>query len=446
MRTHLATTARSLRYAAALTAVAALALAGCTNTPATATSPTTGAASTPGAAANTTTSPAPEVELTPNVTDANPVTVDTIVSVAAKGGTITNVEMSYADPKAGAVQVEGSLAPDGSTWTAQSLLEPGMKYSLKMVGRNADGRETTRQSAFTTQKLSKKQEIFPTMTANGATVGVAMPVIIRFDVPVSDKAAFEKKMSVTSEPAQTGSWAWYGSSEAHWRPEKYWTPGTKVSVKVDINGVAAGNGTYGQKSITGGFTVGSATILKADLAKHQMTVEVGGQVARTIPITGGKAGWVSRSGTKVIMEKFAELKMDATTVGLEKDDPEYYSIPDVKYAMRETWSGEFIHAAPWSVGSQGRANVSHGCIGMSTSNAQWLYNEVKVGDPLVVSGTNRGLERGNGWTDWNISFEEFKSFSALAPAKSTAAPSSDSRSAAVAARARSASPTASAAS
>lgn len=144
MRTHLATTARSLRYAAALTAVAALALAGCTNTPATATSPTTGAASTPGPAANTTTSPAPEVELTPNVTDANPVTVDTIVSVAAKGGTITNVEMSYADPKAGAVQVEGSLAPDGSTWTAQSLLEPGMKYSLKMVGRNADGRETTR--------------------------------------------------------------------------------------------------------------------------------------------------------------------------------------------------------------------------------------------------------------------------------------------------------------
>jgi len=92
----------------------------------------------------------------------------------------------------------------------------------------------------------------------------------------------------------------------------------------------------------------------------------------------------------------------------------------VKYALRETWSGEFLHAAPWSVGSQGRANVSHGCIGMSTGNAQWLFNQVKVGDPVVVSGTNRGLERGNGWTDWNISFEEFKSFSALAPGKASA--------------------------
>ncbi|HMT32906.1 MAG TPA: Ig-like domain-containing protein [Dermatophilaceae bacterium] len=421
MRSHLATSTRTLRYAAALTVVAALALSGCTSTPGQSAAPTTGssgAGATDGAAA--TPAATPDVELVPNVTEGTPVTVDTVVSVAAKGGTVTSVAMSYKDAKAATVQVEGSLAPDGSSWTARSLLEPGTVYALQMTGVNADGKQTTKDSTFTTQKLSKKQEIFPTLTADGATVGVAMPVIVRFDVPVTDKAAFEKKLTVTSVPAQNGSWAWYGSSEVHWRPEKYWQPGTKVSVNVDINGVAAGNGTYGQKSITGGFTVGSSTILKADLASHQMTVLVDGQAARTIPITGGKPGWVTRSGTKVIMEKFAEVKMDATTVGLDKSDPEYYSIPDVKYALRETWSGEFLHAAPWSVGSQGRANVSHGCIGMSTGNAQWLFNQVKVGDPVVVSGTNRGLERGNGWTDWNISFEEFKSFSALAPGKASA--------------------------
>ena len=113
------------------------------------------------------------------------------------------------------------------------------------------------------------------------------------------------------------------------------------------------------------------------------------------------------------MSKHSTVKMDAATLGLEPGDPNYYSIPNVRYAMRETWSGEFVHAAPWSVGSQGRANVSHGCIGMSTGNAAWLFGQAKVGDPIIVTGTARGLEKGNGWTDWDISYEEFKKGSAL---------------------------------
>ena len=145
-----------------------------------------------------------------------------------------------------------------------------------------------------------------------------------------------------------------------------------------------------------------------------MTVSVNGADVKTIPITGGKAGFETRSGTKVIMEKFQQLRMDANTIGIEPGDPNYYDIPDVKFAMRETNSGEFLHAAPWSVGSQGKANVSHGCIGMSTANAQWLFGIAKVGDPVVVTGTNRGLEAGNGWTDWNVSYDKWKSGSALA--------------------------------
>ena len=113
------------------------------------------------------------------------------------------------------------------------------------------------------------------------------------------------------------------------------------------------------------------------------------------------------------MQKLPTVKMDAATLGIEPGSPNYYNIPDVHYAMRETWSGEFLHAAPWSVGSQGRANVSHGCIGMSTANAKWLFGEAKVGDPIVVTGSKKGLEKGNGWTDWNVSFEEFKQGSAL---------------------------------
>ena len=297
---------------------------------------------------------------------------------------------------------------------AGRLLEPGTTYSLSMTGKNPQGTESTQHSTFSTQDLSKKQQIFPQIIADGSTVGVAMPVIVHFDVPVKDEATFEKRMTVTSTPQQAGSWNWISSNEAHWRPATSWQPGTKVAVGVDVNSVAAGNGTDGQVSVKGGFTVGQSVVVKADLAAHQMTVEINGAVARTIPVTGGKTGFDTRSGTKVIMEKFATLHMDANTIGIEPGDPNYYNIPDVKYAMRETYSGEFLHAAPWSVGSQGKANVSHGCIGMGDADAAWLFGNVKVGDPVVVGGTSRGLEAGNGWTDWNVTFDQWKTGSALA--------------------------------
>ena len=364
---------------------------------------------------STTTTPAvPPVTLTPSVAADAKVPVDTVVSVAAKDGTVTDVTLTYKDPKKGDVNVEGTLDPNGANWTANSLLEPGTTYNLSMVGKNTAGTESTAHSTFSTQALSKKQQIYPSVVANGATVGVAMPVIVRFDVPVKDKAAFEKKMTVKSDPPQEGSWGWVSSSEAHWRPANYWKPGTKVSVNVDINSVPGGNGTYGQLSTSGSFTVGDAVIIKADLSTYQLTVNQNGADVKTIPITGGKAGFETRSGTKVIMEKLSKVRMDANTVGIEPGDPNYYDIPDVQFAMRETNSGEFLHAAPWSVGSQGKDNVSHGCIGMSTANAQWLFNLAKVGDPVVVTGTNRGLEAGNGWTDWNVSYDQWKSQSALA--------------------------------
>ena len=255
------------------------------------------------------------------------------------------------------VTVEGELASDGSTWTARSLLEPATSYTLAMTGQNIFGKPLTVTSTFTTEKLSKKQEIVPTIIANGSTVGVAMPVVVRFSGSVTDRAAFERRMSVTSEPSQPGGWAWYSNTEAHWRPVKYWAPGTKVSVNLDVNGVNAGNGSYGQKSVTGGFTVGYSLIMKADLAAHQMTVVKDGQVIRTIPISGGRPGMETRSGTKVIIEKNASVIMDAATTGVPVGSPGYYRT-DVKWAMRETWSGEYVHAAPWADASHGRANVS----------------------------------------------------------------------------------------
>ena len=122
--------------------------------------------------------------LTPSVSPQSPVPVDTVVSVAATNGTVSDVVLTYHDPKKGDVNVEGALDPAGTTWVAGRLLEPGTTYSLSMTGKNPEGTESTQHSTFTTQDLSKKQQIFPQIIADVSTVGIAMPVIVHFDVPV----------------------------------------------------------------------------------------------------------------------------------------------------------------------------------------------------------------------------------------------------------------------
>lgn len=158
----------------------------------------------------------------------------------------------------------------------------------------------------------------------------------------------------------------------------------------DVGGVPAGNGIYGQVDRTMNMTIGSAMVSKVDMNTHQMKVFRNGELLRTIPITTGEQPkFTTRSGTKVIVEKFRQKRMNSETVGIDPDSADGYDIDDVEYAMRVTYSGEFIHAAPWSVGSQGSANVSHGCTGLSTADAGWLYDNSKVGDVVEYTGTGR---------------------------------------------------------
>jgi lipoprotein-anchoring transpeptidase ErfK/SrfK len=240
-----------------------------------------------------------------------------------------------------------------------------------------------------------------------------MPVVVQFDVAVTDRAEIERHLSVESQPAQPGTWHWISEHEVHWRPKSYWRPGTEVTVHADINGVDAGNGIYGQLDRTSSFTVGDALIMEIDVDAHTMQVSRNGQVLRTMPISAGKPGFTTRSGVKVIIEKHRYKDMDAATTGISERDAEYYNIENVEYAQRVTYSGEFIHAAPWSVGSQGSANVSHGCIGMSTEDAAWLYSMTSRGDVVDVVGSDRPMEPTNGYGDWNVAWADYRAGSAL---------------------------------
>lgn len=339
------------------------------------------------------------------------VPVDRRVAVKALGGSLARVQLRSTD----GVRVPGEVTDDGASWTASELLEPGTAYVVTSVVRDGDGEERTTRRRFRTEELTLDQQVYPSVAPlEGETVGIGMPVIVSFDLPVTDRASIERHLDVTSEPAQKGSWRWISDTEVHWRPARYWKPGTEVTVEADVNSVPAGGGRYGQESRTVRFEVGEAHVYKVDARIHQMKVFSGGELLHTFPITTGKDGFITRSGTKVIMEKFRYRRMRSETVGIGQGSSEYYDIDDVEYAMRLTYSGEFIHAAPWSVGSQGQANVSHGCTGMSTADAGVLYEMSRRGDVVEYTGTDRPMTLENGYGDWNLSYQEWKQGSALA--------------------------------
>jgi lipoprotein-anchoring transpeptidase ErfK/SrfK len=373
----------------------------------------------PSAAASTqpvpTPTPTPDpVAMKPNVKNgATNIQVNTVVSVKASSGTLTKVKLSYTNTdRRGRRQqgtVGGSVSKDHTTWTAHDRLEPATAYKLISTGKNTVNQSKTTTTTFRTHNLTLNQQTYPQLyPLKGSQVGVGMPVVLTFDVPVKNKREFEKNLHVTSSPAQAGTWHWYSSKEVRYRPKSYWKPGTKVKVNADINSVYAGAGIYGQNSTSTHFTVGRSQITKINLNSDVAKVYRNGKLVRRIYVSGGKPGWQTRSGIKLIMDKRYVTRMTNQMIGAREE----YDLR-VKYAMRITSSGEFLHAAPWNAGYFGRRNASHGCVGMSTANAAWLFNRTLIGDPVVTTGTSRYMEYGNGYGDWNMSYAKYKKGSAL---------------------------------
>jgi lipoprotein-anchoring transpeptidase ErfK/SrfK len=370
---------------------------------------------------------APAVSFTSNVKDhASGVPVSTLVEASADHGKLTRATLGGTDATGQKTAVPGHLTM--GTWFADERLEPGAAYTLEVAGTDSDGKQRTARRTFTTEALDLGHQVYPSVAPlNGETVGVGMPIIVYFDVPVQDRATFERNMAVTADPGVEGSWSWLSDREVHWRPREFWAPGTHVHVFLDLNGLPAGGGIFGQQDQQVDFTIGRSAVSTVDVAHHSLTYRQDGRVLRTIAVTTGDGEHQTRAGTKVIMELHPSIDMDARTTGVDSEEPGYYNIKDVRWAMRLTNSGEFLHAAPWSVGSQGRANVSHGCTGMSTANADWLFYHSMRGDVVQYIRSARALEPGNGWTDWNVPWERWTAGSALADEPTPPASPSASR-------------------
>ena len=206
--------------------------------------------------------------------------------------------------------------------------------------------------------------------AEGAVVGVAKPIVVRFPAPVDDRVAAQQSVTVTASKPVDGAFTWLAADTLQWAPAGFWPAYTDVTV------TAAG--------FTTNFQVGRSLVAVADVANHWFTVSIDGEVVQEMPASMGKPGFETPYGTFPVLEEFRTLVMDSSTIGIPVNSPEGYKIT-AEYAVRITWGGVFVHAAPWSVDSQGYANVSHGCINLSTANAGWFYNNAYVGDPVIVT-------------------------------------------------------------
>lgn len=313
-------------------------------------------------------------------------------------------------------QVFGQISPDGMSWGApEGKLDYASTYQVKATAVDRTGLPMSYTTSFATVKPSEflTAQVFP---ADGSTYGVGMPITVTVDHRLSTdhtRSAFEKTLDVTvdGQPAQ-GAWNWISDNVVMFRPKDFWPGNATIAVNSQAKGVHITKGLWGQEDSTVTFHTGDSMISYVDMKTHHMRVTRNGKTIRDIPITTGKPGFISRSGVKVIENKELTRLMDASTGGTGKTDPEYYRLT-VQFAMRLTDSGEFLHAAPWSVGAQGHANVSHGCTGMSLSNAAWMYHQSKIGDVVIYTGSDRPMEGFNGIGMWNIPLDRWAEGSAL---------------------------------
>ncbi|OIJ67605.1 hypothetical protein WN71_012330 [Streptomyces mangrovisoli] len=336
--------------------------------------------------------------------------------VKVSDGKLTDVKMTVAGS---GEAVPGAISADGAAWKPKEQLERGTKYQISATAKDGSGQTAAANSIFTTV-TSSNSFIGTYAPDNGTTVGVGMPVSFTFDKAISDRKAVQSHITVSSSSGQQVVGHWFGTQRLDFRPEQYWQAGSKVTVKIDLDGVQGASGAYGVQKKTVTFTVGRSQVSTVDADTQTMTVVRDGKTFKTIPVSTGSPEHTTYNGQMVISEKFEQTRMNSQTVGLGGE----YDIADVPHAMRLTSSGTFIHGNYWYNQSNppfGQAGTSHGCVGLADTQggggatpAKWFYDNSLVGDVVIVKNSpDKTVTPDNGLNGWNMPWNEWTAGSAV---------------------------------
>ncbi|MFF7467981.1 Ig-like domain-containing protein [Streptomyces sp. NPDC008092] len=328
------------------------------------------------------------------------------VKVTVTKGKLTKVTMTAV---ATGTEIPGTLSADGTSWQPNDPLKRATRYQVAADAADAKGRSVSGNATITT--VSPANDFVGHLSPeDGSTVGVGMPVSVTFGRAISDKAAVQAEIQVSSSSGQRVVGHWLNDARLDFRPESYWKPGSTVTVKLTRGGV--------RKTVT--FHIGRSQISTVDARTKQMTVVRDGKTIKTIPVSSGSAEHPTYNGRMVISEKFTQTHMNGATVGLMKDGKAAYDIDDVPHAMRLTDSGTFIHGNYWGADSIfGKANTSHGCVGLNDVKggrdakqpAAWFFDNSMIGDVVVVknSADRTTPAPDNGLSDWNMPWTQWVS-------------------------------------
>jgi lipoprotein-anchoring transpeptidase ErfK/SrfK len=347
-------------------------------------------------AASASKSSGPQVTITPASGSRHARPDQGITVTAAPGGKITNVTVRTAGDT-----VAGSLNAAGTVWHSTWALGVSQHYTVTATATGPSGQKQAQTSSFRTLNPPSTNR---TMIFEGdeQTYGVGMPILLTFSQPVVNKAAVERSLEMRTSKPVAGAWYWDGSQALNFRPESYWPAHTEVSFTGHFNGVEEAPGVYGNHTLTQSFKIGDSLIVVASTSSHFMKLYKNGALLHRWPISTGRPGDNTPNGTYLTIEKGNPVLMKGPGYRLK-----------VPWSVRFTWSGDYLHDAYWSVGQQGFANVSHGCVNMAPPNAEEYYKMAVPGDPVTVTGSPRAGVWDNGWTQWFLSWKKFLKGSAL---------------------------------
>ena len=335
------------------------------------------------------------------------VALDAKARVVAEEGRLRAVRVTGAGRR-----LDGKLAADGRSWVSTGALAPATRYRVVAEAADDAGAPTRRQSSFTT--LRPRAELRASVMPPRRRDGRGRPAHRRLVQRAGGRPG-RGRTAPRGQLLQAGhrGLALVRRQRGPLPPQGLLAePGPRSPCGPASPGPTPASGVWGVADRTIRFSVGERRVSVVDVRTHRMKVTSGGRTLRVLPVSTGRERYPTTNGVHFVLEKNQVKVMDSSTVGIPRNGPGGY-YQRVAWSVRISNSGEFVHAAPWSTGSQGSANVSHGCVNLSTANAAWFFGQTRRGDVVEVRGSPKRPGSSFGVADWNMSWSRWLAGSAL---------------------------------